>query len=728
MKSVQLIKAVCIAATTCFLMVAHAAHAQSDADLAALRTTLEQAVTEFEGPQQGQSLVRFEEIINRLETERRQGSLSEAGTSLLVQAYEYRARVHFNLGNTERAGDSFRALIILRPQHSLDQTSISPKVVDFFKSVKAQLVGFVTVQSNPQGALVSLNGRALSVTDFFPLEVIAGDYTLDIAKNGYRPEGRSVTVIAGETLSLQFDLVRTSATGYVITEPADVEVFLNGVRKGSTSGVLDPALAAVAAARGLDPAKASSRLEIPDIPAGSHTIEFRRPCYETLKLGLDVPEPQDYDIPPIKLEPSVGTIVLTSDPPGGQIFVDGETQGAAPKTLRNVCAGVRRVEVRHAAGRFVQDVDLRPRATVDIAAQIRPTLAYLGVLADGPSAARHQSSMDARLARVAGSSIKAMNFLRADRTAVDRALASDRVQLSDLIPPAKPDPAVLRRALERLAASLEVQGFLVGRIPEEQLARSASLYVIAAGSVVPDTGSVVIEDDTTYSRFFAAFEKKASLHGPFTGLVTIDTAIHEGPVVVRVVPGSPAEKAAFAKGHVITSVSGRRVTRTAELLAAVAATEALKAISIGVVTAAGTKNVDLVLDDAPREIDVAGLGLLANKVSMDLRQTIEGYPGSENAALARLNLGLVALHLHDYTGAHDAFIKAKNELKQAAGLSRGTAAFYAGVALEHLGYSREATEEYTQASQDAGATLGAADGPRVQDIAKRRLSAIAGAR
>ncbi len=85
------------------------AWAQSEGDLAALRATLDQAVSEFEGPQQGQSLVRFEEIIGRLETERRQGSLSDAGATLLVKAYEYRARVQFNLGNTDKAGDSFRA-------------------------------------------------------------------------------------------------------------------------------------------------------------------------------------------------------------------------------------------------------------------------------------------------------------------------------------------------------------------------------------------------------------------------------------------------------------------------------------------------------------------------------------------------------------------------------------------------------------------------------------------
>jgi tetratricopeptide (TPR) repeat protein len=536
-----------------------------------------------------------------------------------------------------------------------------------------------------------------------------------------------VTVAPGETLSLQFDLVRTSATGFVITEPTDVEILIDGVRKGSTTGVLDPAMAAIAAARGLDPAKSSSRLEIPDLPSGSHTIEFRRPCFETLKMGLDVPEPQDYEIPPIKLEPSVGAISLTSDPPGGQIFIDGESQGVAPKTLRSVCAGIRRVEVRHAAGRFVQDVDLKARATVELAAQIRPTLAFLGVVADGPSGERSLASMESRLARVASSTIKAMNFLKADSALVERTLGAERLKLVDLLPPGKPDPALVRRIFERLAAALEVQGFLIGRIPEEQLSRSASLHVYAAGSVVPDSASVVIEDDSSYARFFAAFEKKVPLRAPWSGLVTVDTLLHEGPVVLRVVPGSPADKAAFAKGHVITAAGGKKITKTEELLAAIAAAGS-KPLSITANAAGGPKTVDLPLEDAPREIPFQGTGVLANKLSMDLRQTIEGYPGSANAAFARLNLGLIALGLHDYSGAHDAFIKAKNELPSTPGLSRGTAAFYAGVALEHLGYSKEALDEYTQASQDAGATLLGQDGPRVQDIAKRRIASLSGAR
>ncbi len=704
------------------------AGAQPEAELAALRATLDQAISEFDGPRQGQSLVRFDEIITRLEATRRQSPLSDAGVSLLVSAYEYRARVHFNQGNTDRAGDSFRDLIALRPSHNLDQNSISPKVIDYFKSVKAKMVGFVTVQSVPQGAAVALNGLALSITDFFPLEVVAGDYSLAISKSGYREETSAVTVVAGETLSLQFDLVRTSATGFVITEPVDVEVLIDGVSKGVTGGVLDPSLAAVAAARGLDPARSSNRLEIPDLPAGAHTIEFRKPCHVSIKLGLDIPEPQDYDIPPIKLEPSIGTLALTSDPPGGQIFIDGESQGVAPKTLRTVCAGVRRVEVRHAAGRFVQDVDLLPRAIVEIAAQIRPTLAYLGVIADGPAGERSLAGMDARLARVAAATIRAMNFVKADQAVVDKTLAAERLKLADLLPPRKPDPALVRRVFEKLANTLEVQGFLIGRIPEEQLLRSADLHILAAGSVAPDTVPVVIEDEASYIRVFSTFEKKSALFAPWSGLVTVDTLLHEGPVVVRVVPGSPADKAAFVKGHVITAAGGQPITKTSELLAAVASTGTAGRLAITTLSAEGPKTVELTMEAAPREITTTFGSGVANKVSMDLRQTIEGYPGSRNAAFARLNLGLIFLAQKDYSGAHDAFVKAKNELPAAPGLSRGTAAFYAGVALEHLGYSKEAIDEYNQAAQDTGATLRSADGPLVQDIAKRRVAALSGAR
>ena len=43
----------------------------------------------------------------------------------------------------------------------------------------------------------------------------------------------------------------------------------------------------------------------------------------------------------------------------------------------------------------------------------------------------------------------------------------------------------------------------------------------------------------------------------------------------------------------------------------------------------------------------------------NLRQQAEGYPGTEAAAFAQLNLALCAMHFGDYAAAHDFLMKAK---------------------------------------------------------------------
>ena len=58
---------------------------------------------------------------------------------------------------------------------------------------------------------------------------------------------------------------------------------------------------------------------------------------------------RDYDPAPVRLEESVGSLRLTSDPPGGRIFLDGEAMGVTPKDLARVCSGKHRIEVKHAA-------------------------------------------------------------------------------------------------------------------------------------------------------------------------------------------------------------------------------------------------------------------------------------------------------------------------------------------------------------------------------------------
>ena len=78
------------------------------------------------------------------------------------------------------------------------------------------------------------------------------------------------------------------------------------------------------------------------------------------------------------------------------------------------------------------------------------------------------------------------------------------------------------------------------------------------------------------------------------------------------------------------------------------------------------------------------------------------------------------MHFSDYAGAHEYLQKAKAELPARPGLSRGTALYYLGLALDKLGYRPQAVEAYRAAAEAKDATLVDNDGPAVSALAARR--------
>jgi tetratricopeptide (TPR) repeat protein len=707
------------------LLAAAAAPAQAPSADAAQRELqgaqelLARAVAEFDGPQQSRSIVLLDEIIARLDLLRVQGALPASGREILAQAYELRARAYFNIGLQDKAAESFRSLVQFQPQYTLSPERVSPKIVDFFNAVKKALVGFLAVSSKPAGARVSLNGEFLSLTDFFPLDVLAGEYIVEITREGYQTETRNLSIAPQATETLEVELKRTLASLFVITEPAGVEVWIDGQLRATTGGTLAPDQAESVRSGGLDPARASGRTEIANLSLGPHVVEFQKKCYEPIKRTLDLSEPRDYDPAPIRLDESVGSLRLTSDPPGGRIYLDGEALGVTPKDLMQVCSGKHRVEVKHTTGRFIQDLVLAKDAAITLDCPIRPSLAFLGVVAETASGERMLGDAEERL--VANlNRITSLNFIPAPRETVDRVLELEKLTRRGLIPTEGGDVDQIRKVTEKLAAALDVQGFLVAVLPEEKLQRTAVLHLLAAGNIAADRWNVNFTETASFLRFMDALDQKAMLYRPWTGLITVDTLLHEGVPVLRVVPGSPAAKAGIQAGEVVVAVDGKPVKQTADLLAVVAGKQPQEKVKLQLTGGAAPRGIDLGLDQTPQEIPLNDPALIYNKVMMDLRHQVDGYPGTEEAAFARLNLALSAMHFGDFAAAHEHLLKARTELPQRPGISQGTALYYLGLALERLGYKKEAADAYKAAAAAKDATLFNNDGPTVAPLAARR--------
>jgi tetratricopeptide (TPR) repeat protein len=216
-------------------------------------------------------------------------------------------------------------------------------------------------------------------------------------------------------------------------------------------------------------------------------------------------------------------------------------------------------------------------------------------------------------------------------------------------------------------------------------------------------------------------DQKATVYRPWSGLITLDTLLHEGVPTLRVVPGSPAEQAHVQPGEVLFAVDGKPVRLTIELLRAVEAKKPKDKLALSLKGPSGSRVVELTLGETPQEIPLNDPTLFYNKIMMDLRQQVEGYPGTEQAAFARLNLAICAMHFGDFAAAHDHLLKAKGELPARPGVSQVTALYYLGLALERLGYRKEAMESYRAAAGFKDATLFNNDGPAVAPLAARRV-------
>lgn len=719
--------------TVLVTMTAAVAHAQQPApspapasDAAAremqlVQDLLVQATAEFDGPQQSRSIALFDQIIEKLEGLRRVGTLPPRGRDILVQTYEYRGRAYFNIGLQEKASDSFRSLVQFQPQYAMSKDKVSPKVVDFFNSVKKALVGYLAVSSKPPGARVTLNGSFLSLTDFFPLEVLAGEYAVEVSREGYQTETRTVSIGPRATETLQVDLVRTSASYLFETDPPGVEIWIDGEQRATTGGTPTPDQFDDLRARGFDPSRTSGRTEVGNLSLGSHLVEFRKKCHEPVKTTLDTSEPRDYVGEPLRMEESLASLQLQSDPPGARIFLDGEPMGLTPKELEGICSGRHRVEVKHAAGKFLQDVQLARNEGLTLNCPIRPSLAFLGVVAETAAGERVVPDAEAALAQNL-SRIASLNVLPAPRETVDRILDAEKLTRRSLVPGSGTDPDLLRKVTEKLAATLEVQGFLIASLPDERLQRTAALYILAAGNTSADRWDVSFAESASYLRFLAAVDQKATVYRPWSGLVTVDTLLQDGAPVLRVAAGSPAAQAGVQPGELLVGVDGKPVKSTIDLLQVVDAKKPKDRLALQLRGPGGERSIEIVLAETPQEVPLNDPALLYNKVMMDLRQEVEGYPGTEAAAFARLNLALCAIHFGDYAWSHELLLKARNELPQRPGISQGTALYYLGLSFERLGdkYRKEAAEAYRAAAGFKDATLFNNDGPAVAALAARR--------
>lgn len=196
-------------------------------------------------------------------------------------------------------------------------------------AAQAQRRHEVTVDSMPQGATVYLEAKEAGPQGYTPhvFRLEPGSYTFMLEAPGYEPFQRTVKIRRQSTFT--FTLERRS-------DPAQVAV------KGASGGNADGADVLVNGKRvGAVPLTVT-------LQPGRYLVEVKREGFHPYSRWVDVKlaETRTFEVKLTPTDRATGTVLVSANIVGAEVFLDGEKVDTSPALLRKLAPGVHVVEIK----------------------------------------------------------------------------------------------------------------------------------------------------------------------------------------------------------------------------------------------------------------------------------------------------------------------------------------------------------------------------------------------
>ncbi len=204
-----------------------------------------------------------------------------------------------------------------------DDKTVEITMEEGSSEVRFSAPGIVTIQSEPEGAEVELNGQKVGTTfGTYQGSHYAGEYTLTLRKDLYHPTSKSFDLKAGEVMDIP-KIILKPRFGYwqISSNPSSADIYLDEKHIGQTP------------------------LNKEKIPSGDHTLRLAINKYKTHQETFVI---KDGDEPnfDVTLKPNFALLEINSAPEtGATVFIDNKEVGKTPYSDPMMQAGTYTIRI-----------------------------------------------------------------------------------------------------------------------------------------------------------------------------------------------------------------------------------------------------------------------------------------------------------------------------------------------------------------------------------------------
>jgi hypothetical protein len=185
----------------------------------------------------------------------------------------------------------------------------------------------LSVVSNPPGAAVFIDNVIKGRTPLTLTDTTMGNHRITIAMDGYEEYTRNIVVEAATPLTISAVLIRSipqpttqppqNGSIAITSMPSGAEVFIDGQLIGIAPAVF------------------------PEILPGNHQVTLSSKGYDDWSHIVSVGSGRMSAINAelVAAKEITGSLAVITDPPGAEIFVDGDFKGVSPVTIPGLSAG-----------------------------------------------------------------------------------------------------------------------------------------------------------------------------------------------------------------------------------------------------------------------------------------------------------------------------------------------------------------------------------------------------